>query len=66
MRETILKCIRQQEMTDTGDYAQLERFRKQANDPARFHDIGSESYIQSLIFMVPTWERKLAPATKVI
>ena len=63
MRETILKCFRRQGKTSRGDYARLERLRKQANDHSRFHDIGHEIYIQSLIVMVPAW-KKLAQAAK--
>ena len=65
MRETILKCFRRQGKTSRGDYARLERLRKQANDHSRFHDIGHEIYIQSLIVMVPAW-KKLAQAAKKI
>ena len=43
MRETILKQVQRQGKTNSGDYARLERLRKQADDQAKFHDIDRES-----------------------
>ena len=43
MRETILKQVQRQGKTNRGDYARLERLRKQADDQAKFHDIDRES-----------------------
>jgi hypothetical protein len=37
MRETILKCVQQQQRnTYRGDYTLFERLRKQADDEAKF------------------------------
>ena len=57
MRVTILKRIQRQRNTDRDDRARFERLREQSNDHARFHDICRESYIQSLIVMVPAWRQ---------
>ncbi len=42
MRETILKCVSDTRNTDRGDYTQLERLRKQADDEASFYEIRRE------------------------
>jgi hypothetical protein len=39
-----------------GDYAQLERLGKHANDQAKLYDIDREAQIQSLILMIPAWK----------
>ena len=63
MRETILKCVQRQGNTDIGGHAQLERFRKQADDPTKFHEIDRELQIQGLIVVVPALKIS-APVTK--
>ena len=50
--------------TCRGEYARLERLRKEANDHAKFHNIGREIYIQSLIVTVPAWKEILAQAAE--
>jgi hypothetical protein len=56
MRETKLYHVQGQENKGRGDYAQLERPRKQANDLAKFYDIRRETYIQILIVVIPAWK----------
>jgi hypothetical protein len=63
MRETILKCVKRQGNTDIGGHAQLERFRKQADDPTKFHEIDRELQIQGLIVVVPALKIS-APVTR--